>query len=78
VDANVAELSPVGWFNQAEEAYRMGRHRPLFTEALHVYRLAFEAAEEGEDDGVRRVRGLMAMLLAKGTRFKSLIVATYT
>lgn len=34
--------------------------RSLFSEALHVYRIAFEAAEEIGDEGVRKVRALSA------------------
>lgn len=33
--------------------------RPLFSEALHVYRLAYEAAKEAGDEGVLRVQHLM-------------------
>ncbi|CAH0042916.1 unnamed protein product [Clonostachys rhizophaga] len=33
--------------------------RPLFSETLHVYRLAYEAAKEAGDEGVLRVQHLM-------------------
>lgn len=34
--------------------------RPLFSENVHAYRLAFEAAREGADENVKRIRERMA------------------
>ncbi|CAH0046017.1 unnamed protein product [Clonostachys solani] len=44
-------------------------HRPLFSEALHVYRMAYEAAQEAGDEGVLRVQHVMGRI----TRLRNLL-----
>lgn len=43
-------------------------HRPLFTEALHVYRLAYEAAKAGEHENVEKVKALWSALTAHNSQ----------
>jgi nucleoside-diphosphate-sugar epimerase len=43
--------------------------RRLFSENLHVYRLAYEAATRGGDAGVTRIRDRVAGFVASGLRF---------
>ncbi|KAH0432460.1 nad dependent epimerase [Colletotrichum camelliae] len=41
-------------------------HRPLFSEGLHVYRVAFEAAEASGHEGVKRASGFLEALTKQG------------
>lgn len=41
-------------------------HRPMFTEALHVYRVAYEAAKRAGHENVLKVGGFMAKVEARG------------
>ncbi|KAI8280227.1 putative sugar dehydratase/epimerase YfnG [Colletotrichum sp. SAR 10_99] len=41
-------------------------HRPLFSEGLHVYRVAFEAAKASGHEGVKRTSGYLEALTKQG------------